>query len=147
MIDENNNQVGIVNYNEAKNLAANKKLDLILISPNATPPVYKMMDYGKYKYEQTKNIKKPATIVVKEVRFKPDIGEHDIQFKLKNIKKFLASKNKVKLVVVFKGRQIIYSEAGMKLLDYLAAETVDVAIVEKKAALAGRSITMVLSPK
>lgn len=126
-------------------------LDLVEISPNADPPVCKIMDYGRYKYELTKKQqeakKKQSTFQIKEIKVRPKTGEHDLQVKIGHIKKFLEKKDKVKVTVIFRGREITLSQQGRNLLTQVAEKTNDVAIVEQQPKFEGRTMTMVLSPK
>jgi translation initiation factor IF-3 len=126
-------------------------LDLVEVAPNADPPVCKIMDYGKYRYQQSKRgqeaKKKQATIQIKELKIRPKIEEHDLQFKLKNVRRFIAEKNKVKISVIFRGREIAYTDMGMRVLKRIAEDLVDEAQVEQEPKLEGRNMTMVLASK
>jgi len=126
-------------------------LDLVEISPNANPPVCKIMDYGRYKYEQTKKQqeakKKQATVQIKEVKVRPKTGDHDLEVKIDHIKKFIEKKDKVKITVIFRGREITLSQMGKDVLAKIADETKDVAIVEQYPKFEGRTMIMILSPK
>jgi translation initiation factor IF-3 len=121
------------------------------ISPNANPPVCKIMDYGRYKYEQTKKKqeakKKQSTFQVKEIKIRPKTGEHDLKIKIGNIKKFIGKKDKVKVTVIFRGREISLSDLGRNLLEKIAKETDDIAVVEQYPKFEGRTMMMILSPK
>lgn len=121
------------------------------ISPNANPPVCKVMDYGRYKYEQTKKKqeakKKQSTFQVKEIKVRPKTGDHDLQTKTNHIKKFIAKKDKVKVTVIFRGREIALSQLGMGLLKRIADEMAETAIVEQSPKFEGRTIMMILAPK
>ncbi len=151
LIDPDGEQVGIVNIVDALNNAAEHGLDLVEISPNAKPPVCKIMDYGRYKYEQAKKQheakKKQTTFQVKEIKFRPKTGEHDLLVKLGHIKRFLEKKDKVKVTVMFRGREITLSEKGRELLARVAAETEEYAVVEQLPRFEGRTMMMVLAPK
>ncbi len=151
MIDPDGNQLGIKAIHEALATANDFALDLVEISPNANPPVCKIMDYGRYKYEMTKKQqeakKKQSTFQIKEIKVRPKTGEHDLQVKIGHIKKFLDKKDKVKVTVIFKGREITLSQAGRDLLKKIAQETEEVAIVEQYPKFEGRTMTMILSPK
>lgn len=126
-------------------------MDLVEISPNAKPPVCKIMDYGRYKYEQTKKKqeakKKQATFQLKEIKVRPKTGDHDLQVKIGHIKKFLGKKDKVKVTVMFRGREITLSQLGRDVLARIAEETEEVAVVEQSPKFEGRTLIMVLSPK
>jgi translation initiation factor IF-3 len=150
-IDPDGNQLGIVPIQQALDAAAELGLDLVEISPNADPPVCKIMDYGRFKYEQTKKKqeakKKQSTTQLKEIKVRPKTGEHDLQVKMGHIRKFLAKKDKVKVTVIFRGREITLSEMGRELLKQMATELEDVAVVEQYPKFEGRTMMMVLSPK
>lgn len=149
MIDENG-QVGVMNPTEALKLARQRALDLIEIVPNASPPVCKIMDFGKYKYEQTKKDKlqrKHQQVThVKELRFHPNTDVHDFEFKTRHARKFLEDGHKLKATVVFKGREITYKEQGEILLHRLEERLADIAKVEQIAKLEGRSMAMIFAP-
>jgi translation initiation factor IF-3 len=131
--------------------AADFGLDLVEISPNANPPVCKIMDYGRYKYEQTKKRqeakKKQSTFQVKEIKIRPKTGDHDLQVKIGHIKKFIGKKDKVKVSVIFRGREITLSELGRALLTRIVDETEEIALVEQSPKFEGRTLVMVLAPK
>jgi len=131
--------------------AAEFGMDLVEISPNAKPPVCKIMDYGRYKYEQTKKKqeakKKQATFQLKEIKVRPKTGDHDLQVKIGHIKKFLGRKDKVKVTVMFRGREITLSQLGRDVLARIAEETEEMAVVEQSPKFEGRTLIMVLSPK
>jgi translation initiation factor IF-3 len=126
-------------------------LDLVEVSPNAKPPVCKIMDYGRYKYEQTKKQheakKKQATFQLKEIKVRPKTGEHDLHTKLGHIKKFLERKDKVKVTVMFRGREIALADRGRELLSLIATEVEGLASVEQEPKFEGRTIMMILAPK
>ncbi len=151
VIDPDGNQVGIMPVPQALAAAQEFGLDLVEVSPNAKPPVCKIMDYGRYKYEQTKKQheakKKQATFQLKEIKVRPKTGEHDLQTKLGHIKKFLDRKDKVKVTVMFRGREIALAERGRELLAQIAAEVESLASVEQEPKFEGRTIIMILAPK
>jgi translation initiation factor IF-3 len=151
VIDPDGNQIGVLPINEALTAASEFGLDLVEVSPNATPPVCKIMDYGRYKYEQTKKQqeakKKQATFQLKEIKVRPKTGEHDLQTKLGHIRKFLERKDKVKVTVMFRGREIALSNRGRELLDQIAKEVEALAAVEQSPKFEGRAMMMVLAPK
>ncbi len=136
---------------EALNLAQDAGYDLILVAPNANPPVCRMMDLGKYKYELKKKAKeakkKQRIIEVKELRFRPKIEEHDYQVKLKHAREFLEDGDKVKIVMRFRGREMAFIDSGREVLERLVSDLEDVAVVEKKPDMEGRQMIMVLAPK
>ncbi len=151
VIDPDGNQVGIIPTYKALATAGDFGLDLVEISPNANPPVCKIMDYGRYKYEQTKKKqeakKKQSTFQLKEIKIRPKTGEHDLKIKINHIKKFIEKKDKVKVTVVFRGREIALSELGRNLLKKIAEEIDDIAIVEQYPKFEGRTMMMILSSK
>lgn len=151
VIDPDGNQVGIIPTYKALATAGDFGLDLVEISPNANPPVCKIMDYGRYKYEQTKKKqeakKKQSTFQVKEIKIRPKTGEHDLKIKIGHIKKFIGKKDKVKVTVIFRGREISLSDLGRNLLEKIATETDDIAVVEQYPKFEGRTMMMILSPK
>jgi translation initiation factor IF-3 len=151
VIDPDGTQIGILPIREALAAANQFGLDLVEVSPMAKPPVCKIMDYGRYKYEQTKKQqeakKRQTTYQLKEIKVRPKTGEHDLQTKLGHIKKFLERKDKVKVTVMFRGREIALSERGRELLRQLATEVEDIAVIEQEPKFEGRTIIMVLSPK
>ncbi len=150
LIDENT-QVGIVPLEEAFKIAEEKGLDVVEVSPNSKPPVCKIMDYGKYIYEQSKkekiNKKKQHTIVVKEIRMRPKTDTHDLEFKVKHAREFLEQKNKVKFTVQFRGRELAYKEFGRQLLERVQEMLEDVAKIENPIKFEGRNMTMILVKK
>ena len=126
-------------------------LDLVEVAPEAAPPVCRVMDFGRYKYQLSKknaeSRKKSSVIEVKEVKFRPKTGEHDYQFKLRNIQKFLAEKNKVKVSLMFRGREIAHADLGQVLLERVRTDMADSAQVEQPPRLEGRGLIMILAPK
>ncbi len=150
LIDSNGDQLGVKSRNEALDIAQTRDLDLVMVAPNAKPPVCRIMNYGKYRFEQQKKEKearkKQKVINVKEVRFTPGIGEHDFNTKLKNARKFLSNGDKVKASVRFRGRAITHKDLGREVLDRMAEETNDVATVESKPKMEGRNMFMMLAP-
>ncbi|WP_233881018.1 translation initiation factor IF-3 [Virgibacillus halodenitrificans] len=150
LIDSNGDQLGVKSRQEALEIAQTRNLDLVLVAPNAKPPVCRIMDYGKYRFEQQKKEKearkKQKVINVKEVRFTPGIGEHDYETKLKNARKFLEKGDKVKAAVRFRGRAITHKELGREVLDRMAEDVKDVATIETKPKMEGRNMFMMLAP-
>ena len=151
LIGETGEKLGVMPLNEALEKAEEKNLDLVLVAPNAKPVVCKIMNYGKYKFEQAKKEKeakkKQRVLEVKEIRVTPNIEEHDFGFKLKNAKKFLADGNKVRITVRFRGREINNSKAGEVVLNKFIEGLEDVATVEKKPKLEGRNMFIILAKK
>ena len=151
VIDPDGNQIGVIPTYKAIAVANDFGLDLVEVSPNANPPVCKIMDYGRYKYEQTKKKqeakKKQATFQLKEIKLRPKTDEHDLKTKIGHIKKFIERKDKVKVTVIFRGREITLSQLGRDLLERVAQETEEIASVEQHPKFEGRTMIMVLSPK
>lgn len=151
LIADDGSQLGVKSKQEALKLAEQANLDLVLVAPKAKPPVAKIMDYGKYRFglekKQREARKKQKVINVKEVRLSPTIDTNDFNTKVKNARKFLTKGDKVKVSIRFKGRAITHKEIGREVLDRFAAETDDVATVESKAKMDGRSMFLMLAPK
>jgi len=151
VIGLNGEQLGIVPLKKALDLAAEEELDLVEVAPNATPPVCKIMDYGKFKYQQSKRSqeakKKQTVIQVKEVKVRPKTDEHDLQVKIRHIKRFLAQKDKAKVTIVFRGREIAYTDQGMKILERIEQELRDEVVIEQHPKMEGRNMVMILAPK
>ena len=151
VIGDDGEQLGIMSSNEAMEIAIQKNLDLVMIAPQASPKVCKIMDYGKYRFEMVKkekeNKKNQRVIDIKEVRLSPAIDTHDFETKLKNTVKFLQKGNKVKVSVRFRGREIKHSALGKDLLDRFAESASESSVVEKPAKFEGRSMFMILAPK
>jgi translation initiation factor IF-3 len=143
--------VGVVSKDEGLEIALDEGLDLVEISPNADPPVCKILDYGKYKYEAQKKAnearKKQKIIEVKEIKMRPGIDEHDYQVKMRSVQRFLGDGDKVKLTIRFRGREMAHQELGMKVLDRVRADVEEVAKVEQFPKSEGRLMTMVVAPK
>lgn len=136
-----------MDIHKARKAANDKDLDLVEVAPQANPPVCKILDYGKYRYQQAKkHTTKQKTITVKEVKVRPAINDHDLEFKMKNARKFLVQGNKVKVTVFFRGREIVHKENGKKVLDRIIEELSDVASVEQFAKMEGNRMIMVLGP-
>jgi len=151
VIDPDGNQIGVIPTYKAIAVANDFGLDLVEVSPNANPPVCKIMDYGRYKYEQTKKKqeakKKQATFQLKEIKLRPKTDEHDLKTKIGHIKKFIERKDKVKVTVIFRGREIALSQLGRNLLERVVQETEEISSVEQQPKFEGRTMIMVLSPK
>ncbi|MGX7013088.1 translation initiation factor IF-3 [Vagococcus silagei] len=151
LISADGEQLGVKSKVEALRIAESANLDLVLVAPNAKPPVAKVMDYGKYRFELQKKErearKKQKVINVKEVRLSPTIDVNDFNTKLRNARKFLEKGDKVKASIRFKGRAITHKEIGQDVLNRLASETEDIATVEQKAKMDGRSMFIMLAPK
>ena len=151
VIAENGDQLGVMPVKEAKKLAQEAELDLVKIAPKAQPPVCKIIDYGKYRYELARKEKeakkKQKTVEVKEVRISPNIDTNDLNTKVNNAKKFIAKGNKVKVTLRFRGREMAHMQQSKHILDDFAEMLAEVAVVEKPAKLEGRSMSMVLTEK
>ena len=150
-IDPDGNQLGVIDTRDALVKAEDFGLDLVEVQPNADPPVCKILDYGKYKYEAQKRAnearKKQKIIEVKEIKFRPNIDEHDYQVKMRNVSKFLAAGDKVKVTLRFRGREMAHQELGAKVLARVREETEEVAKVEAMPKLEGRQMVMVIAPR
>lgn len=151
MIGADGQQVGILPTVEAQQLAYDQELDLVEVSPTAEPPVCRLMDYGKYVFEQNKKAhaakKKAKQIHVKEVKFRPGTEEGDYQVKLRNLTRFLSSGDKAKVTLRFRGREMAHRELGAKLLERVRDDLAEISQVEQFPKMEGRQMTMVLSPK
>ncbi len=143
--------MGVISLDEALEHAEKAGLDLVEVSPTAEPPVCKIMDYGKYRYKQSKKLhdaKKSQTVIhVKEIRLRPKTDEHDIQVKIKHIKKFLEKHDKVKISMIFRGREIAFTEIGRKLMNDVKNQLADNSVIDQEPRLEGRSMVMIVSPK
>jgi len=131
--------------------ASRAGLDLVEVSPGAEPPVCRIMDYGKFRYQQNKKLqiaKKHQTMIqVKEIRFRPKTDEHDLDVKIKQIKKFLEQQDKVKISIMFRGREIIYTDIGREMMQYVKQELEDLACFDQEPRLEGKNMVMIVSPK
>ena len=151
LIGVNGEKIGVVSTKEALEIALKENLDLVLVAPNSTPPVCKIMNYGKYKFEQAKKEKeakkKQKVLEVKELRVTPNIEEHDFGFKSKNARKFLEDGNKVKITVRFRGREVNNTKLGEAVLDKFIENLQDISVVEKKPKLEGKNMFIILAKK
>ncbi|WP_123289268.1 translation initiation factor IF-3 [Desulfosoma caldarium] len=151
VIGADGNQLGILPLDEALNAAREEGLDLVEVAPNADPPVCKIMDYGKFRYQQSKRSqeakKKQTVIQVKEIKLRPKTDEHDIQTKLRHIRRFLAQKDKAKVTVIFRGREIAFKDRGEMVLQRVLDELKDEVVVEVPPKMEGRNLVMILAPK
>jgi translation initiation factor IF-3 len=151
LISSGGEQLGIMSAREALSIANEEGLDLVEVAPNGEPPVCKIMDYGKFKYHTNKKVqdarKKSKAFQLKEVKFRPHTDEHDLEYKIRNIKKFLNKKQRVKLTVMFKGREAAYKDIGISLLDRVAEKLADEGTIDQAARDEGRNVTMVIVPK
>ena len=143
--------MGVISLEEALAYAEKAGLDLVEVSPTAEPPVCKIMDYGKYRYKQSKKLhdaKKSQTVIhVKEIRLRPKMEEHDVQVKVKHIKKFLEKHDKVKISLMFRGREIAFTEIGRKLMEEIKSQLADDCVIDQEPRLEGRNMVMIVSPK
>ena len=146
-----NEPLGIVQLRDALQMAVEQNLDLVEVAPTAKPPVCRIMDFGKFKYEQQKRekeVKKKQKIVtVKEVKLRPNIEDHDFEVKFKNAQRFLEDGDKVKVTIMFRGRELSHPELGRKVLDKMAIQIKDIANIERGAKLEGKNMIMILAPK
>jgi translation initiation factor IF-3 len=143
--------LGVISLEEALAYAEKASLDLVEVSPTAEPPVCKIMDYGKYRYKQSKKLhdaKKSQTVIhVKEIRLRSKTEEHDVQVKIKHIKKFLEKHDKVKISMMFRGREIAFTEIGRKLMEEIKSQLADDCVIDQEPRLEGRNMVMIVSPK
>ena len=151
MINGKGEQLGILDIDQAVEMAADVGLDLVEVSPNAEPPVCRVMDFGKYQYEQKKQMsdakKKQKRTHVKMIKYRPGTEEADYQIKFKNLVKFIDNGDKVKVVIWFRGREVQHRELGMEMLDRIEMDCEEFAVVEQRAKLEGRQLGMMLAPK
>ncbi|MBM3585783.1 MAG: translation initiation factor IF-3 [Alphaproteobacteria bacterium] len=151
LIDHRGEQVGVVSRNQALNMALDVGLDLVEISPNADPPVCKLLDYGKFKYEAQKKAaqarKRQKTIDVKEIKLRPAIDDHDYDVKMRAVKRFIEEGDRVKVTLRFRGRELAHQELGLKVLDRVRAELAEQTKVEQEPKMEGRQMVMVLAPR
>ncbi|OUR67363.1 translation initiation factor IF-3 [Cycloclasticus sp. 46_83_sub15_T18] len=151
LIDQDGEKIGIVSLEKAKGMAADVDLDLVEVSPTASPPVCRIMDYGKFKFEASKKLqasrKKQKNIQVKEIKFRPgtDIGDYNV--KLRNLRSFLEHGDKTKITVRFRGREMAHRELGMELLKRVEKDLEELAVVEQRPKFEGRQMVMVMAPK
>jgi translation initiation factor IF-3 len=151
VINPNGVQLGIMTPQEALQTAMSLGLDLVEVAPDARPPVCRIMDYGKYRYEQSKKAKdarkKQTVIQIKEIKMRPKTDEHDLEFKARHIEKFLKEGNKAKVTMIFRGREVMHTNLGRKLLDKLAEDLKEAAVIEQLPRLEGKNMVMILAPK
>lgn len=150
VVDNEGNQLGVMATKDALAAAEGAGLDLVEVAATANPPVCRIMDYGKYKYQLSKKAKdakkKQSVVLVKEMKLRGKTEEHDFQFKLRNIRKFLAEGNKVKVTIIFRGREITHTELGMGMLKRVSEEIKDAAVIESPPRLEGRNMSMLIAP-
>lgn len=150
LIQDDGEQIGIVSIEEARERADDRGMDLVEVAPDSRPPVVKMMDYGKFKYEAQRVArearKKHHTVKVKEVKFRPGVEDHDYEFKTRHARRFLEEGNKVKLTMMFRGRQVTHPEVGLEVLQRVVDDLQDVGTVESQPSFEGRIMSMILAP-
>jgi translation initiation factor IF-3 len=150
LIDENGNQIGVMRTDDAVAYAQDRDLDLVEVAPEARPPVCRVLDYSKYKYEQAQKVKQAKKhqqqIVIREIKFRPKIAEHDYATKKGHVERFLRHKDKVKVTIMFRGREVTHPERGVMILDRLAEELADLCQVDQRPIQDGRNMTMMLGP-
>jgi translation initiation factor IF-3 len=150
VVDSEGEQLGIMPVADALEVASNSGLDLVEVAPNAAPPVCRIMDYGKFKYDASKKArdakKRQSVVIVKEIKFKTRTDNHDFDFKVRNIKRFLKDGHKVKVTIMFRGREITHTEIGTAIIARVEAEVKDEAVIESRPRLEGRNMTMLLAP-
>jgi translation initiation factor IF-3 len=150
LIDEDGNQVGVIKTDDALRYAQERDLDLVEVAPEARPPVTRVLDYSKYKYEQAQKQKAARKhqqqITIREIKFRPKIAQHDYDTKKGHVRRFLTGKDKVKITIMFRGREVTHPERGISLLDRLAEELADVGVIEQSPLQDGRNMTMMLAP-
>jgi len=151
VIDMEGKQLGVISLTDALAEAAKAGLDLVEVSPTAEPPVCRIMDYGKFRYQQSKKVqvsKKSQTVIqVKEIRIRPKTEAHDLEVKIKHVIKFLEQHNKVKISMMFRGREIAYTDIGRKIMENIKNTLGDGCVIDQQPKLEGRSMVMILSPK
>jgi translation initiation factor IF-3 len=151
VIGADGQQLGVLDTSEALRIAEEGGLDLVEVSPKAMPPVCKIMDYGKFKYEDSKKRKDAkkhqSTVTYKEIKFRPKTDVHDLQFKVDHIRRFLSEGNKARLVVIFRGREIVHPETGQAMLKKVVEATSDIAVVEQPPMMEGRRMLMIIAPR
>ena len=150
LIDDQNNQLGVLSTDAALRIASEKGLDLVEVAPQANPPVCRLMDYGRFKFDSVKREKeqrrKQNVIKLKEMKLRPKVAEHDFQTKFKGLKQFLEAGEKVKVTIMFRGREMVHQDIGRKILDRVADDARPFAVVERQPLLEGRNLFMILAP-
>jgi translation initiation factor IF-3 len=151
VVDDDGNQLGVMETRQALAMARDQGLDLVVVAPQAQPPVARILDYGKFKYEQSKKTKeakkKAHTVDIKGIRMRYGTEEHDLEYRVKDARRFLEEGNKVQITLIFRGRETSHPEVGKGQLDKLTAALADISVVERPAVLENRRMTMLLSPK
>ncbi len=151
LIGPEGEQVGVVPIEDARQIALERNLDLVEVAPDARPPVVRVMDYGKFKYRESKKAKEAKKrqhlVQLKELKLRSKIDEHDLDFKLRHVRKFLEKKNKVKLTMVFRGREVVHKDLGQQVLQKVFEEVADLGVMEGVIKMEGRNMIMILAPK
>jgi len=151
VIGSDGSQVGILQTHEALRMAEEQGLELVEVSPRAVPPVCRIMDFGKFKYQESKkeqaSRKHQSVVIIKEIKFRPKTDTHDLNFKLNHIRRFLGEGNKVRLMIVFRGREIVHPETGQDMLDVVSKAVAEISAIEQKPSMEGRRMVMVLGPR
>jgi translation initiation factor IF-3 len=150
LIDDQNNQLGVLSLDAALRIASEKGLDLVEVAPQASPPVCRLIDYGRYKFETIKKEKdqrrKQNVTKLKEMKLRPKVAEHDFQTKFKGLKQFLEAGEKVKVTIMFRGREMVHQDIGRRILDRVADDAKPFAVVERAPLLEGKNLFMILAP-
>jgi translation initiation factor IF-3 len=150
LIDDQNNQLGVLSLEAARRIASEKGLDLVEVAPRANPPVCKIMDYGRYKFETIKREREQRrrqnTLRLKEMKLRPKVADHDFQTKFRGVRQFLEQGEKVKVTIMFRGREMVHQDIGRRLLDRVAEAAQEVAVVERPPSMEGRNLFMILAP-
>jgi translation initiation factor IF-3 len=147
VIDKDGEQLGLMSVRDALKIAEDRELDLVEVSPTAVPPVCKILDFGKYKYQLNKKQTQRKTTSIKEIKVRPQVGEHDLELKIRNINRFIEEGDKTKVIMYFRGREIIRPELGMKVFEKISQRLTGKFQVEQQPKLEGNHITMVVAPK
>jgi translation initiation factor IF-3 len=150
VIDEKNEQLGVLPTDKARQLAVERELDLVEVAPQANPPVCRLMDYGRFRFDARKreqeSRRKQASTRLKQMNFRPKIGDHDYQTKLKRVREFLVDGDKVKVTIWFRGREMVHQDIGRKILERMANDLADVAHVERSPLLEGKNMSQIMGP-
>jgi translation initiation factor IF-3 len=150
LIDDQNNQLGVLSLDAAQRIASEKGLDLVEVAGQASPPVCRLMDYGRYKFETIKREKdqrrRQNVIKLKEMKLRPKVADHDFQTKFKGVRTFLEQGEKVKVTIMFRGREMVHQEIGRRLLERVAEAAKEIAVVERQPIMEGRNLFMILAP-
>ena len=150
LIDDQQNQLGVLGLEAAQRIASEKGLDLVEVAPQASPPVCRLLDYGRYKFETIKREKdqrrRQNTVKLKEMKLRPKVANHDFQTKFRGVKQFIEQGEKVKVTIMFRGREMVHQDIGRRLLDRVAEEAKEIAIVERAPIMEGRNLFMILAP-